>query len=135
MKMLFFTGHDDSAFGLYTALGQPIPSQWTYFGIHFEFELWEKKTTGQTLVRSALSHTRTACIRGRGEEEDPLDKCSTMLFHKPSPRLQVRVLLDGKVLSIDGRSVLSLDAFEAYLKPYIVSQQKHQDICWPGTKA
>ena len=49
--------------------------------------------------------------------------------------MQVRVLYDGQVMTVGGRSVMSLDAFEKYVKPYTVSQQEHQDTCWPGTTA
>ncbi len=55
--MLFFSGHDDSAFALFTALGQPIPTQWPYFGTHFDFELWEKKKTRQTLESLPIHFT------------------------------------------------------------------------------
>ena len=50
-QMVFYAGHDDTNFGMFTALGQPIPDQWPYFASHFEFELWKMRETGNMLVR------------------------------------------------------------------------------------
>jgi len=36
-------------------------------------------------------------------------------------------------LLISGSYVNSFANFKAFLSPYIVTQQQHQDMCWPGT--
>lgn len=52
---------------------------------------------------------------------------------RDSRKLKVRVLFQGVPLLISGSYVNSFANFKAFLSPYIVTQQQHQDMCWPGT--
>lgn len=54
--MVLFAGHDNSAFGLMTALGQPIPKRWPWFASHFEFELWRVRGSGKMKVIRKLPY-------------------------------------------------------------------------------
>lgn len=51
-------------------------------------------------------------------------------MHHTEQILVVRVVLNGEVLRINGKSTTPLNEFVALLQPYSMTQDEHQKACW-----